>query len=676
MILKKTANLPLKIFLLILFSPFVLFAQIDTLNTFPILPLSQEDSVSLQEDNHVLDIDIFDCKSSIRDKEWKIYKKFSSITREGRLYDLKKYAIEIHPESRYYHPIWAEYFWLKNEDIKAREHALSSINLQPTCFPIIYYLLGEISYRMKDYVLATKSLKNALELDLEEPFLSKAKKYYFKAEIIAQIIENPVSFSPKVILGISTENDEYLPVISPDQELAFYTRRYLKEGIDMLIPSYTEEFTYSEIEGSQFNSGRIMPLPFNTLNNEGGATISLDNKTLYFTRCSKTKGYNNCDIFYSHRKDDKWQKVKAFNDNINMPFNWESQPSISADGNSIVFASDRKGGYGGVDLYIIYKKEDGKWTTPENLGDKINSKYQEKSPFLHVDGQTLFFASTRFPSIGGYDIFYSRKDSLGDWQEVKNIGYPINTISDEIALFVSTDGKYAYFASNQLKGVGGWDIYSFPLHKEAKPKKVLFLKGNLTDNEGNLLEDVELELQNIRTNKKQEIFVEKGSYVTSFTLEDDDDVLLTIKKDGFAFNSRYISSKDSSFFSPSNLDFKLETIENGKSFRLNNIYFETNSSEINDVTKYILTAFSNYLQDNIGLRVAIHGHTDNIGREVDNLKLSNERAYEVYSFITSQGVSKDRLSYKGFGENIPIQSNSNKEGRSQNRRTEFLILAK
>ena len=166
--------------------------------------------------------------------------------------------------------------------------------------------------------------------------------------------------------------------------------------------------------------------------------------------------------------------VQKFSNEISKIDSWESQPTVSSDGNTIIFSSDRIGGYGKMDLYEI-NKINGRWTRPNNLGSVINSSEYEKSPYLHTDGKTLFFASTNFPTLGGFDIFYSRKDSLGEWQHPVNIGYPINTVSDEISLFVSTDGNEAYFASNNLDGAGGWDIYSFELHDGAKPDRVLLL---------------------------------------------------------------------------------------------------------------------------------------------------------------------------------------------------------
>ena len=225
-----------------------------------------------------------------------------------------------------------------------------------------------------------------------------------------------------------------------------------------------------------------------------------------------------------------------------------------------------------------------------------------------------------------------------------------------------------------MDGIGGWDIYSFPLYEAAKPKRVLLIQGSLTDKEGNLLDGASLEIKNIQTQQKEAIAIKNGLYTAAITLGKKDDVLLSIRKKGYSFNSQYISYSDNNFFSPSNLNFSIDSLQEGGIHRLNNVYFSSNSSSINDVSKQVLLMFSEYLLENKDLRVAIHGHTDNIGANSDNLVLSKSRALTVYNFLIREGVNIGRLSYNGFGEEKPISSNFSKEGRADNRRTEFVIV--
>ena len=189
------------------------------------------------------------------------------------------------------------------------------------------------------------------------------------------------------------------------------------------------------------------------------------------------------------------------------------------------------------------------------------------------------------------------------------------------------------------------------------------------------MKDVELEIKNISTQEISTIKVKDGAYVSSITLSEGDDVLITIKKKGYAFNSTYISADDTSFNSPSYLDFSIRLLDTGKSFNIQNIYFDNNSYEVKSVTREILVEFAEYLEVNNTLIIEINGFTDNIGDKDDNQLLSENRAKAVRDLILMQGVSELRVFYNGFGESSPISINHTKEGRKQNRRTEFKIIS-
>jgi len=579
------------------------------------------------------------------------------------------------------HPVFtalkAELAWKEGNILKAQDLSDEVLYICEDNFPIIYYILGEIAYQQKDFVSSANYLQISIKNGLQGEYYNNAVLFLPKAQQLADIINNPVPFNPLIIEGVSTEYDEYLPAISPDQEIIFFTRRYLKKGIDIITPKFQEEFISSMKENDVFSVGQPLSYPFNIEDNEGGACISIDNNLLFFTKCSKVSGnYNNCDIFYSEKNDGKWGEIQSFGKEICPMYSWESQPSLSADGMSIIFASDREGGYGGVDLYIISKDGNGLWSKPTNLGPEINSVNNEKSPFLHTDAKTLFFASDNFPSLGGYDIFYSRKDSLSNWSKPVNIGFPINSKFNEISLFVSTDGNQAIFASNNLEGIGGWDLYSFDLHESAKPERVFFIKGNLFDDLGNNINDVEIEIKNVKTKEVKVIKVKNGEYAASLTLSEDDDILITVKKEGYSFNSQYVSSDNIEFTSPSNLDFELRDIVEGESFLLNNIYFELDSYELNKISNEIITEFAEYLKINSSLIISINGYTDDIGESDYNKKLSEQRALSVYNRLIDYGIIEKRLEYQGFGEEYPKNDNSSLEERELNRRTEFYILKK
>ena len=569
-----------------------------------------------------------------------------------------------------------EVLWHKADFYNARIEGLKVIDMCPDNFPKVYFFLGEIAFARKDYVSAEIYLAKSLKLGVSDVYISDASNLYSKSKSLADIINNPVAFTPLIVGGISTSFDEYLPLLSPDQDFYFFTRRFDESDLNSIVNTTVEKFIVSNKFDGKFDVGNSLPYPFNQEDNEGGASVTIDNSILYYTKCIRNEtGYNNCDIYYVELINGLWSDVHEFSDKISRSDSWDSQPSISSDGSTLIFSSDRMGGHGKMDLYQI-DFISGEWTEPKNLGTNINSSENEKSPYLHTDGRTLFFSSTNFPSLGGFDIFYSRKDSLGNWQKPINIGFPINTASDETSLSVSTDGNNGYFASNQFSGVGGWDIYSFRLHDGAKPERVLFMKGKLLDGEGRVINDVNLEVKNISTNEVTYVSVKEGSYVSSLTLSENDDVLISIKKHGFAFTSIYVSSNDSSFYSPIKLDIKLERLDKGKSFNLSNIYFDSNSHDLNSVVIEILIEFAKYLIINNTLVIEINGFTDNIGNEINNRSLSKRRSNAVREFLLSNGISSERVLSNGFGELFPIGDNSSDLGRASNRRIEFKIISK
>jgi len=486
---------------------------------------------------------------------------------------------------------------------------------------------------------------------------------------------NPVPFSPKPVYGVSTADDEYLCALSPDNETTYFTRRKEKQKIGMLRPETVEEFTFSTLKDGQFQQGEEMPYPFNMRKNEGGPSLSVDNRELYFTVCENERGYNNCDIYYTYKKYENWSELEKLKFPINKPDCWESQPTISSDGKTLIFSSIRPEGVGGADLFSVTKDEEGNWG--EIISLPVNTKGNEKSPFLHPDNETLYFSSDTHLGLGGLDIFYSKKDSSGGWSEPINIGYPINTDQDDLAFFVSADGKTAYFSSNKLTGIGGWDLYEFPLYKKARPEKIMFVRGEVKGEYDEMLFDAVVEVQSIKTKKVQQIQVnqESGQYVGVVTVDNDEDIMLTVKSKDYAFNSQYISSENISS-TPQDFNFKMQSIEEDKAFRINNIYFDSDAYDLNDQAKIVLNSFIDFMDFNSSIEVAIHGHTDDIGDELSNQELSSKRAKQVHDYLINGGVSADRLSYKGYGESKALVPNDSDENRAVNRRTEFYVVKK
>jgi outer membrane protein OmpA-like peptidoglycan-associated protein len=258
-----------------------------------------------------------------------------------------------------------------------------------------------------------------------------------------------------------------------------------------------------------------------------------------------------------------------------------------------------------------------------------------------------------------------------------NIGYPINTEADEVGFFVSTDGKTGYFASNKLSiGNSGFDIYSFELYPEARPDNVYFQKGDMNGAANNEIIKATIEVKDAITKKLTKIEVDSVSGEYAFIVNFKNDLIVSVKQEGFAFESQYISKKDSTNEKPKKVDIELKKLEVGAQYTINDIFFTTNSYEINDTIKTVLNEFSEYLKINPRLNVALQGHTDNVGNPTDNMALSQKRAQAVFDYLVSNTIDKSRITYKGLGETKPIANNATEEGRAKNRRTVFVVTSK
>lgn len=542
----------------------------------------------------------------------------------------------------------------------------------------IHRMMGIIQITESDYGTAAEHFTKALELGIDD-FLNEesTRRMRDDCRILADLKAHPVDYNPKPLPGVSTSEDEYLAIISPDGSLCFYTKRYYKKERNMLTGQNVEEFYSSRRQGGVWNGGEPMPYPFNQNLNEGGPTVTADNHELFFTICQphEATGKINCDIWYTAQEGDFWGEIRPLSETVNDPEAWDSQPSISADGRVLYFTSSRAGGQGGLDIWRSFRNSDGSWGEPQNLGPEVNTDGNEKSPFIHSDSRTLYFSSSGQLGFGGYDLFYVKETDAG-WGDVLNLGYPINTQKDEVGLFVSLDGRRAYFSSNEVRGIGGWDVFYFDLPENAKPDKVTLITGTLKDDDGNPITDARVEVKNLKTREIDVYDVDEytGDYAVVVNKSKDEDHFITVKKEGHTFASQYVASEDTS--TVVNADLQVTPIEVGVEAPLNNIQFATNSFDLTAQGRVVVEEFAAFMRENPNLVVSIEGHTDNVGDANENLTLSQNRARSVYTYLLELGISKNRLSHKGFGQTQPVADNQSSAGRALNRRTVFRVVRK
>jgi outer membrane protein OmpA-like peptidoglycan-associated protein len=564
----------------------------------------------------------------------------------------------------------------KSNPKTATEHFEKSLSICSNADAMLLYKLAKLYYADKSYVKSKEKFTAFLDANSNKPDLMKeADSLVIVCDFYDKILNHPVPFNPTPVAGVNTNADEYLPIISPDNDILLFTRKYMKQADKFSAFSggkMVEEFTISKKIDGNFDKGKALPPPFNSGLNEGGASLTIDNKQMYLTICNVKGGMGSCDLWTTQYKNDKWQMMQNLGSSVN-DSTWQSQASVSSDGKIIYFSSDREGGFGGKDIYKIVKDEKGYFGEPINLGEKINTAKDEKSPFIHTDNKTLYFCSNGQLTIGGFDIYYARLDSSNNWQKPENIGSPINSPNDDLGFFVSTDGKQGYFTSNKMAGAGGWDIYSFDLYETARPQKVLFMKGKVQDEKGQVIQDAKMQLKDLQTNESIDIAVDSnGEYV--FARAMDHDQMVLVNKDGYFYNSQTIKANDAKFEGVSKKNFDIEEIQTGKSYKIKNLVFANNSSELNSDAQFELMNLVNFLNTSTDIRIEIAGHTDNVGNDQTNLELSQNRAKAVYQFLIEKEIDTSRLRYKGYGETKPKADNNTEAGRAINRRTEITIL--
>jgi outer membrane protein OmpA-like peptidoglycan-associated protein len=425
--------------------------------------------------------------------------------------------------------------------------------------------------------------------------------------------------------------------------------------------------------------------PINTQMNEGAATISADGKTIIFTACEQNgvysygrNGYGSCDLFFTRRKGNRWSNPVNLGPPINTS-NWESQPSLSADGETLYFVRGvRRALRRESDIYVSTLDKEGYWTNPKKLPPTINTEEAEESVFIHPNGKNLYFASRGHVGMGGSDIFMSTLDENQEWGPAINLGYPINTYKDENSLLVGPDGEIGYFASDREGGFGGLDIYGFPMPEEIKPEPVTYFKGLVYDSLSKQLLGAQIELIDMASSKVIKNGHSNGSTGEFFlTLSPHRDYIINVSKDGYLFYSdAFLSQKNFDRLKPFIKNIPLLPIEVGSSIVLKNIFFETDKSNLKQESFIELKKLQKFLQHNPKISIEIAGHTDNIGSYDYNKELSGNRAKAVYEYLVGEGISAERLSYKGYSYDKPIAPNDTEEGRAQNRRTEFIIIRK
>jgi len=569
----------------------------------------------------------------------------------------------------------------KGDDAKMIAMYEQAIAIDPNFFPNALFNLGNAYLKEGRYKKALNTYRDFLNIDNISDRNRNSSLHKLRCcEFAIEVLKNPKDLNTHSISdSINTKADEYWPSLTADEQTLIFTRLLPTGKIGRNHKEiYQEDVCYSMNEGDIWSNAKALSETINTQGNEGAQSITADGRYMYFTASGRKDGRGRCDIYYSKKEGDTWSAPINCGANVNTKA-WEAQPSISSDGRSLYFVSNRKSGKGKMDIWksnLIEILDDGRqrWTKAKNL--KINTSENEMSPFIHASNDYLVFASDGLVGMGAYDLYQIDRSADGQWSEPKNLSYPINTHNDEIGLIINAKGDKAYFSSDRVVA-NGRDIYEFEMPLDLHPPKVSYLKGHVFDKESKKPLAASLILLDIDT-RDTIAFVKsdrkEGEYLVC--LPQGKDYLFHAEADGYLFYSDHFQMKTSNDTQPQKKDIALQAIQIGKEVVLKNIFFETDSWEVKPESESELNSLREFLDLNHSISVEISGHTDHTGSETNNKILSENRAKAVYDALIERGIQKARLSYKGYASTKPIGDNGSEEGKAMNRRTEFRVTKK
>ncbi|MCF8238074.1 MAG: OmpA family protein [Saprospiraceae bacterium] len=557
----------------------------------------------------------------------------------------------------------------ESEALPALEKLISIDSLRE---PYVYFQLGKLQYKREHWSQAAPYLERFARfkgLDAEDQQMAS----YLAAECRFRefALAHPVPFDPVPFsAALNSAGDELNPTFTADGQTVVFTR----------YDGRQEDFyTSTWVDGAWKEATPLADL--NTADNEGAHCLSKDGRMMVFTSCNNRNGLGSCDLYESHWWRGHWSEPVNLGPAVNSK-HWDSQPTLSADGRLLIFSSKRPEGQGGADLWYSQRKPDGHWSVAQLLPGKIQSPGDDETPFLHADGQTLYFSSNGHIGMGLHDLFVSRLTADSSWSEPVNLGYPINTREQEQAITLSLDGQTAYFSSDRFtsKSKSNFDLFTFTLPQNSRGTSVTYVTGTVRSVASHQGLPATITFQCLDTPESSPLIGQAdqdGQYL--ICLPAGKRYALLIDHPQYSFFSESFDLSDSLAFHPYQLDVDLYPIkkrqsEDRKAIVLQNILFASGSDELLMESTFELQKVLEFLRENPGIRIRIEGHTDNVGLPEDNLDLSTRRATSVVKWLLDHGISEDRLLSAGYGESRPLVENDTPAHRQMNRRTELVIL--
>ncbi len=483
----------------------------------------------------------------------------------------------------------------------------------------------------------TEILKKLSAFDLKEKEKAKQKRYFERAEN-AKVIYN--DFKPIIVTRLDILNsayDDHTPIPTAGGDKLYFTSKR-PGGISGETKSdegkYYEDIWFWDGVNSPVNIGT----PINTLKHDATGGLSLDGKTIFIYR---TEGNKNGDLYTSKlNADNKWEEPKKLS--ISQSRYIERHATLSPDGKKLFFSSNRSGGKGGRDIWLSEKAEDGTWGTPVNIN--INTEYDEEAPYILSDGNTFYFSSKGYKNMGGYDIFKCTLQKDGTFSEPENIGFPVNTVEDDVFFFPVSNEDMAYFTRRKTDNA---DIYKtiFPTNTFIVESIV---KGKEEDKKPYSM-SADIDIFDINSNTQPDVYTLKHKDHYKSIILPDKEYKIVYKSDGYIFASKNIKQKELLENATIQEYPVLVKIEPGKTEKFETVDFPANSSELDPFTKKELDLIAESMQENEDIVVDFSTEK----RALQSTELSQQRKNKAVEYLKNKGIPANRIYTDLSPRNIP-----------------------
>ena len=590
-----------------------------------------------------------------------------------------------------------------NEKYKAKDHLMKAVKLDPAVDKKLEFFMGLVLLYDSKFDEATKSFKGFEDSRKAEDYIKFIAKHIEECKNGKIFTAKPERVWVDNIEELNSPQDDYSPSITMDGSQIIFTSRRSNGHTANEFGGYDSDIYYAELLSGKWSSPKVIST-VSTDKDETSSMLSYNGTKMLMFR----KDAENFDVYETMLKGASWAAPVFFSRNINTVAN-QTFASYDFDDVKIFYLSDKEGGVSqsGTDIYFsgVMDRDKRIYGNGMSIGSVINTRFNEGPIYMHPDGETMYFASQGHNSMGGYDIFVSYKKQ-GQWLPPVNMGYPINTPYDDFICAMTANGKFMYMSSNRPGGKGGLDLYKVtfwgpekklqvesedyllssvasPIQDNEIEASVTVQKKSLTVFKGRTIDaltkkpvEATIEITDNATGKIIETFTTNsvtGKFLLS--LNSGKNYGIAVKATGYLFHSENFDIPLYGDYNLVDKEIELKNIAVGSKIALRNIFFATGSATLTTASNAELDRLVKLLKDVPKLKIEISGHTDNVGSESMNQKLSEDRAASVVNYLVSKGIDKARLTSKGYGSTKPVATNNSSEGRQQNRRTEFEILS-